>query len=73
MEAGGDEGFKKKEKSSERGQKHQRTTYGISNRMKETLFAIVVTVAAAFAVKGIEMMVTNAGESLSNTKQVYAG
>ena len=41
--------------------------------MKEVLFTVVVTVAAAFAVKGIEMVVTNARESLTSTELVYAG
>ena len=49
-----------------RDRPHWREVYNISKRMSDILFAIVVTVVGAFAVKGIEMGVINAKESLKS-------
>ena len=64
MEAGGDEGFKKDERSPEGDPHMQKEFCCFSKRMKEILFAIIATVFGAFAVQGVEMMVTNAKETL---------
>ena len=73
MKERGDGGFNRERRFSEEGPHHTKKPNIVTNRMKEILFAIAVTVVAAFAVKGIEMVVTNARESLTSTELVYAG
>ena len=73
MEPGGDEELKKKERSFQEIPHSPQKTCIFSKRVNEILFAIVVTVAAAFSVKAIEMVVTNARETLTSSELVYAG
>ena len=72
MEVGRDEQQLEKEKGSFERERGQKIMCSIPKSMREIVFAILVTVAAAFTVKGIEVLVTSAKEGIK-PEPVYTG